>query len=296
MVSLVVARVAPSATYIAVNADPAVVLSLVAVIVSRLRGARIYLHYHSWPQIEHGRFPVLADRIAGSPVHIVLCRDMEENLRRRLGDASQIRVLGNGWSVDDGEAHASTLAPADRDRLSERPLSVGFLGRFVDGKGLDVALRVAARVADARPCRLVVAGVPVSEEQAARVREEVEALGGRYMGTVDDHSRPEFFSDLDILLFPSTYRNEAYPLVLVEALRSGVPVLATDVGCIRSMIDDDSWVCPPTEFEEWAVRRLVEVDERDLELASVQAVRLGRSIKQTDDAGLAALVEEVCRT
>ena len=41
---------------------------------------------------------------------------------------------------------------------------------------------------------------------------------------------------LDVLLFPTSYRNEAEPIAILEALAYGIPVIAWDRGCIGSIL------------------------------------------------------------
>ena len=49
-------------------------------------------------------------------------------------------------------------------------------------------------------------------------------------------AKAKFFRDTDIVLFPSSYANEAQPMVIFEALANGVPVLATTVGYIAEQL------------------------------------------------------------
>ena len=47
----------------------------------------------------------------------------------------------------------------------------------------------------------------------------------------------KLMADFDVLLLTSDA--EGMPLVVLEALNQGVPVVSTDVGCVREMIDDE---------------------------------------------------------
>jgi glycosyltransferase involved in cell wall biosynthesis len=46
----------------------------------------------------------------------------------------------------------------------------------------------------------------------------------------------EFLAQVDVFLFPSRYRHEAQPLVILEAQAAGARVVATNVGCVSSML------------------------------------------------------------
>lgn len=104
---------------------------------------------------------------------------------------------------------------------------VGFAGRFDTWKGVDLLLDAFAAVAGARPgTELVLAGsaVPGKEALAARLRARAEGLPGvHWVGWRDDV--PDLMADLDVFVSVST-EPEPFGLVVVEALASGVPVVA----------------------------------------------------------------------
>jgi len=51
-----------------------------------------------------------------------------------------------------------------------------------------------------------------------------------------------FYSSLDLFILPS--RGEAFPNVIAEAMSYGVPCIATDVGDVRTVIDNTGWIVP----------------------------------------------------
>lgn len=114
---------------------------------------------------------------------------------------------------------------------------VGMAGRLDVWKGVDVFLEAAARVSSDRPrVRFVVVGGPVIglETYAASLKARATALG------VDGHlvwtdwrfspaAMPDVHRALDVLVLPST-EPEPFGLVVVEAMATGRPVIATAHG------------------------------------------------------------------
>ncbi len=156
-------------------------------------------------------------------------------------DEHRIEVVAPG--VDH-----SIFSPGDRAvarrrlGLVDAPWLV-FVGRIQPLKGVDVALRALALLADAR-VRLAVVGGPSGPDGQA----EVAALHrlARELGIADRVEwvapRPhaalaDWYRAADACLVPS--RAESFGLVALEAMACGTPVVAADVGGLRSLVDHE---------------------------------------------------------
>ena len=112
----------------------------------------------------------------------------------------------------------------------ENPL-VGSVARIDTWKGFEVLLEAFDTVRSSHPdAMLVIAGaaVPGKEEYAARLKAKAEATEGvHWLGSRRDVG--DLMADLDVFVQAST-EPEPYGLVVVEALASGVPVVASASG------------------------------------------------------------------
>lgn len=108
---------------------------------------------------------------------------------------------------------------------------LGVVGRVDTWKGFDVALDAFVLVREQLPdARLVLTGVPVrGKADYARGLQERAAGTPGTCWTGPRRDVPDLFADLDVLLVPST-SPEPYGLVVVEALASGCPVVASAAG------------------------------------------------------------------
>jgi glycosyltransferase involved in cell wall biosynthesis len=108
---------------------------------------------------------------------------------------------------------------------------LGAVARLDPLKGLDVLLDATAIARDTRPdLQLVIVGSPVlgQDAYASVLRARVaDTPGAQLLEPRTDV--PDVMADLDVLAFPSV-EPESYGLVLVEALASGTPVVASDDG------------------------------------------------------------------
>jgi glycosyltransferase involved in cell wall biosynthesis len=112
------------------------------------------------------------------------------------------------------------------------------LDRAID-KGLRVAVEATARAG----AELVVAGKAGDPAAMQAVDELCAAPHVRRAGEVRGSERAELLAGARALLFP-TQTNESFGLVMVEALVSGTPVIASNRGACRELLDErTSFIC-----------------------------------------------------
>lgn len=69
-----------------------------------------------------------------------------------------------------------------------------------------------------------------------------------FAGRVEDEVLPHVYNAADLFILPSTTRGEAFGMVLLESMASGVPVLASDIAGVRSVAADGGVVVPPGDY------------------------------------------------
>jgi glycosyltransferase involved in cell wall biosynthesis len=60
----------------------------------------------------------------------------------------------------------------------------------------------------------------------------------QYHGALFGDEKRKILGRSDIFVFPSWFKEECFPLVILEAMAAGLPVVTTDVGVIKEIIDD----------------------------------------------------------
>ncbi|MGQ0803219.1 MAG: glycosyltransferase [Actinomycetota bacterium] len=140
------------------------------------------------------------------------------------------------------------FAPGDRDAargalgLEPTDRILLFVGRIQPLKGAGLAVRALAELGDARTTLLVVGGPsgPEGEAELDRLHALVTELDlGAQVRFVPPQPHDElavYYQAADVCLVPS--RTESFGLVALEAAACGTPVVAADVGGLRSLVDD----------------------------------------------------------
>jgi glycosyltransferase involved in cell wall biosynthesis len=172
-------------------------------------------------------------------------------VRRLPGAAAKTTVVPNG--VDLARFAPGHADPALWAALGLDPAVpvIGYFGRLEPGKGVDVLLEAAERVHDKLPgtAFLLVGDGPLRARLAARAT--AVGLPVCFTGYRDDVAA--LLRLCAVVVLPS--RQEAFGRVLVEAMASGVPVVATAVGGIPEVCIDGvtGLLVPPEDPDALAV-------------------------------------------
>lgn len=135
-----------------------------------------------------------------------------------------------------------------------RPFTIGYVGRLVPQKGIDILLQAATRLQGDWRLRLV-GGGPARHDMESRV----ESLGisdrVTFLGQLPSCALPAEYHRMDALVLPSlTGANwkEQFGRVLVEAMASAAPVIGSDSGAIPSVIGDAGLIVPEGDVDRLA--------------------------------------------
>ncbi|WP_341413989.1 glycosyltransferase [Paenibacillus filicis] len=132
---------------------------------------------------------------------------------------------------------------------------VGFVGRFVEEKGIRYLLEAAEQLAD-RPVSFLFIGKGDLLEEIRRMESRHPGLI-RILDSVKHNDVHRWINTMDVLALPSlTMPNwkEQFGRVIVEAMACGVPVLGSDSGEIPVLIRETGggWIVPERDAEQLA--------------------------------------------
>lgn len=252
--------------YISVNANKGILLTAIQCLLARLSGKRLSLHHHAFSYIASpNRFSRLMFYCAGeSAMHFAVCEYMIARIKSRYPNVVRALPFNN----------VGVVAPKNAAKLPSQGLLVlGHLSNLTEEKGIGRAVDLLRTILNQLDAKLVVAG-PCSDGFARQTVKDAEAEFGprfEYRGAVFASEKDRFFSELDVFLFPSLYKNETQGIVLLEALAHGVPVIAFSQCCIAGDISGAGAVVERESDFAAEARKYLEVYQSNRSSARLRA-------------------------
>lgn len=172
--------------------------------------------------------------------------------QREFVPANKITVVPNGVDTDAFRPATQEEREKARDTLGISPgrYVAGALGRLAPEKNFQLLAALARTMPDVL---FVVGGTGPERDALAAASGGAENV--RLLGEVTD--RTSFYAGLDVFLLPSLH--EALPMTVLEAMASGVPVVASDLEGVSSALGGTGLVVPPGDVHafERALRSLI---------------------------------------
>lgn len=240
----------------------------------------------------HNRFPNRARASLWGDRAIAVSEDIADWLRSECGTpAPLIRVVHNGIEEPAQYSLEECRALRAQQGVSDQSLVLCAVGRLSEQKNFALLLDALARIRVAEWTLLLVG----EGEQRDELQERARSLGlverVRFLGRRADV--PLIFQASDLLVMSSAW--EGFPYVVVEALASGLPIVATDVGGVREGVLDGGTGRLVKPGDADALRSAIESLAGDPELRRRMA-QAGRELFQTrfrKSAMLRAIDEEI---
>lgn len=202
--------------------------------------------FFSWQNLLR-RYPLpfrLMERyVLGNVDYAIVGNQESGQVWRTKGYGGRLAVIPQ-FGVDP-----EVFCPAPRP--SGRGFVIGYVGRLVEQKGVDLLLEALSGLEGT--WRAYVLG---SGPEGETLRSQSQALGLAHRVSFDDQipsgQMPAYYHQLDVLVVPSRTRpnwKEQFGRVLVEAMACGVPVIGSDSGEIPHVIGDAGLIFPEGEID-----------------------------------------------
>ena len=198
-------------------------------------------------ETRHLRTPGLAERAIKAIHSAARVFSVSESLKKLAvehgADPAGIEVVGNGVDIE-------RFKPVDR-QTARAAMRIGLhakvlisVGGLVPRKGFQRVIEVLPEIRLAHPDLkfLIVGGAGPEGNNGPQLERQVDELGLKdcvsFLGPVKPDQLPGLLSAADVFVLATS--NEGWANVFLEAMACGLPVVTTDVGGNREVINDDS--------------------------------------------------------
>lgn len=226
----------PQVVYVTANsAGVSFWKDLLVVSMLKLTGARVYLHFHNkgFAKLDRSKWGQLVLRFFFWKATAIFLSDRLMYDLEHTADRIDKVFCANGIE----------LPPSDvMSDIEKRDPTILFLSNLLREKGVMELLDACAILRDQHiGFRCLVAGQPgditANEfETAVRTRGIGDLV--EYVGPVFGEKKKELYRMASIFAFPTYYRSECFPLVLLEAMSYGLPIVSTAEGAISEILID----------------------------------------------------------
>jgi glycosyltransferase involved in cell wall biosynthesis len=279
--------------YLALSGGRGQIIDCPYILISRLFGRRIFVHHHSFAYIVA---PSMLNKLLFASlrrqIHVVLSAQMGRDLARIYGlNAAKVRVLSNAAFF------SANMQIARKQQNEEAPIRLGYLSNISVEKGIVEFFAVLAelkRIGIEYQAQIAGPIAPSARDTFSGLL--ASSFNTTYCGPIYDEAKQQFYDGLDVLLFPTDYLNEAEPLVIHEAIRSGTHVIACERGAIADILTNGAGlVVSKSAFTAAAVERIrtFHADRAELWRAQHASLEQARRMRESTGGDLSALVDEI---
>lgn len=169
---------------------------------------------------------------------IVVSESIMFELGRRGINSSRLAFIPNAVSTPCGVTDLRASGEEKRCSLgiSQQELVVGYLGRLSEEKGVKYLIEAIAKLREAAcPVTLLIIG-DGPERQTLEQKVRASGLESKVIFAGFKTDIENWIPTFDIFTLPSL--TEGTPMALLEAMAFGVPVIATSVGGVPSVVTD----------------------------------------------------------
>lgn len=185
----------------------------------------------------------------------------KEHMRSLVSTKGNIDIIPCGTDIHRFGSIDKQAARAELG-IDSDALMVFYVGRFDPRKGIETLVRAVgqSKLRDTKKLKLVIGGGSRPGQSDGKERDRIEGIVAElgmsdmtiFPGRLSDDILPAYYAAADVCVVPSHY--EPFGLVAIEAMASGTPVVASDVGGLQFTVvpEETGLLAPPQDDAAFA--------------------------------------------
>jgi glycosyltransferase involved in cell wall biosynthesis len=229
--------------YININGGLGKIYDLIILLFARVLRKKIVIHHHSFSYLQEKKVDASSCfYVAGhASTHIVNCQCMKNKLVSLYSLRAKVKVYSNATIMISSDLSLFETKKNINNKSiasdSNSAYVLGYMAYLNREKGLELFCKTVKNLNDNGITAKGIAVGPIHDIQLVKSLEENYGNYVNFSGPVYGHDRDFFFEKIDLFVFPSLYLTEAEPLTIYNALGKGLPIVSTEVGCLRAMLE-----------------------------------------------------------
>lgn len=212
--------------------------------------------YHKWQRHYTDAF-ICVSKL----VYDIQTKGLDEQIKRRF------HLVYNGIDLDKFNKYKGNFIEKDK-------FIIGYAGRIAENKGIDILVQAFAKLSKKYPdMYLYLAGSDekdyINKLKPMILSHQLEKKV-KFLGQVQDMEK--FYKSINLFILPSVVK-EAFGLVICEAMYCGVPVITTDSGAQREIIEDgvDGYIVKSND-EKILTEKIILIYDNPLDAEEISVV------------------------
>jgi len=242
--------------------------SWVGMELKKIQGTKVVHTYHSLGAVKYksiSTIPLISKTrlavekaVLETAERIVATSPQEkEHMRSLVSSKGNIDIIPCGTDV---ERFGSVERQEARQKLGIDPETklIFYVGRFDQRKGIETLVRAVSQsqLRGKTPLKLIIGGGSRPGQSDGIERDRIESIVNElgmssftsFPGNLDHEILPTYYAAADVCVVPSHY--EPFGLVAIEAMASGTPVVASDVGGLQfTVVSEETGLLAPAKDE-----------------------------------------------
>ena len=266
-------------------------LRLVAELGEHFKSAKTGFVFHNDQDVERikkfnaQRWIMKIDNVGGRS------RQAVEEIERNLKTEKKPFICYSGVA----DEYADDITVDTYKRLSEKGLSLLFVGRLVEYKKVDSILLACDKIRNNLDFKLDIVGDGPIRNNLHRLASDLKLSHVFFWGNLDRNSVQTFMKDADVFIMISVH--ETFGLVYIEAMLQGCLVIASRNGGVDGIIRDgeNGFLCNEGDSDELAIilRRIAELPMEERRRISRNARKC--ALQFTDSIVAKRYLEDILR-
>ncbi len=225
-------------------------------------GAVKYKSVSTIPMIATTRLSVEKACLENDDCIVATSPQEKEHMRSLVSSKGNIEIIPCGTDI---ERFGSTDRATAREKLgiAADAKVIFYVGRFDERKGIETLVRAVdrANLRNDENLVLIIGGGSRPGASDGLERERIEGIVSelglsdrtRFPGRIGEDALVLYYSAADVCVVPSHY--EPFGLVAIEAMASGIPVIASDVGGLQFTVINEKTglLAPAKDVDAFAV-------------------------------------------